>query len=117
MVTARSAARGLRGDHEHPGWPGLTAPARRVLLRPAAVAAGTEQHQVRQAGGMAQRALESHLAAERMAEHWPASTNPGRPSDVRWRLSAPGWPGAAELGGKLAGRLDRAEAAELESGF
>ncbi len=79
MVTARSAVqvRGLRGDQERPGWPSLTAPARRILLRPAAVAAGIEQHQVRQAGGMAQRVLEGHLAAERMAENWPASTNPG----------------------------------------
>ena len=43
----------------------------RVLLRPMAVTAGIEQHQVRQAAGVAQRVLQRHMPAERVAEHRP----------------------------------------------
>ena len=41
------------------------------LPRPAGVAAGVEQHQVRQAGGVAQRVLQRHVPAKRVAEHRP----------------------------------------------
>ncbi len=43
----------------------------RVLPRPTTVAAGIEQHQVRQAVGIPQRVLERHVAAERVAQHGP----------------------------------------------
>jgi hypothetical protein len=43
----------------------------RILPRPTTVAACVEQHEVRQAVGIAQRVLEGHLAAERMAQHRP----------------------------------------------
>jgi hypothetical protein len=44
---------------------------RRALPRPTAVAAGIEQYEVGQRVGIAQRVLERHVPAERVAQHRP----------------------------------------------